>query len=102
MESKQKMAIAGSGLIAAGIGLSIVGAAMIVPAVFAWTIGLVEKGADGFTPGWRTRRKPWGPLRVHCIDPSPRRKKQASPRSNGVSPASKKGTAICGPLRWGQ
>lgn len=49
MESKQKMAIAGSGLIAAGIGLSIVGAAMIVPAVFAWTIGLVEKGADGLT-----------------------------------------------------
>jgi len=49
MESKQKMAIAGSGLIAAGIGLSIVGAAMIVPAVFAWTVRLVEKGADGLT-----------------------------------------------------
>lgn len=49
MESKQKMAIAGSGLIAAGIGLGIVGAALIVPAVFAWTARLVEKGADGFT-----------------------------------------------------
>jgi hypothetical protein len=49
MESKQKMAIAGSGLIAAGIGLSMVGAALIVPAVFAWTTRLVEKGADGFT-----------------------------------------------------
>jgi hypothetical protein len=47
MESKQKMAIAGSGLIAAGIGLGIVGVAMIVPAVFAWTARLVEKGADG-------------------------------------------------------
>ena len=49
MESKQKMAIAGSGLIAAGIGLGIVGAALIVPAVFAWTARLVEKGADGLT-----------------------------------------------------
>jgi hypothetical protein len=49
MESKQKMAIAGSGLIVAGIGLGIVGAALIVPAVFAWTGRLVEKGADGFT-----------------------------------------------------
>jgi hypothetical protein len=49
MESKQKMAIAGSGLIVAGIGLGIVGAALIVPAVFAWTARIVEKGADGFT-----------------------------------------------------
>jgi hypothetical protein len=49
MESKQKMAIAGSGLVAAGIGLSIVGLAMIVPAAVSWTARLVEKGADGFT-----------------------------------------------------
>ena len=49
MESNQKMAIAGSGLIAAGIGLGIVGAALIVPAVVAWTARIVEKGADGFT-----------------------------------------------------
>jgi hypothetical protein len=49
METKQKMAIAGSGLIAAGIGLSIVGAALIIPAVFEWTTGLVEKGADSLT-----------------------------------------------------
>ena len=49
MESKQKMAIAGSGLIAAGIGLSIIGAVLIVPAAVAWTTGLVEKAADGFT-----------------------------------------------------
>jgi hypothetical protein len=47
MESKQKMAIAGSGLVIAGIGLGIVGAALIVPAVFAWTVRLVEKSADG-------------------------------------------------------
>ena len=49
MESKQKMAIAGSGLIAAGIGLSMIGAVLIVPAAVAWTAGLVEKAADGFT-----------------------------------------------------
>ena len=49
MESKQKMAIAGSGLLVAGIGLGIVGAALIVPSVLAWTARLVEKGADGFT-----------------------------------------------------
>jgi hypothetical protein len=49
MESKQKMAIAGSGLIAAGIGLGIVGAALIVPAAVAWAVRLVERGVDGFT-----------------------------------------------------
>jgi hypothetical protein len=49
MESKQKMAIAGSGLIVAGIGLGIVGGALIVPAVFEWTTRLVEKGADGLS-----------------------------------------------------
>jgi hypothetical protein len=47
METKQKMAIAGAGLVAAGIGLGVVGTAMIAPAVFAWTARLVEKGADG-------------------------------------------------------
>jgi hypothetical protein len=49
MDPKQKMAIAGSGLVVAGIGLGIVGAALIVPAVFAWTARFLEKGADGFT-----------------------------------------------------
>ena len=49
METRQKMAIAGSGLVVAGIGLGIVGAALIVPAVFAWAVGLAEKGADSLT-----------------------------------------------------
>ena len=49
MDVKQKMAISGAGLIVAGIGLGIVGAALLVPAAFAWTTRLVEKGADGFT-----------------------------------------------------
>jgi hypothetical protein len=48
MESKNKMAVAGTGLIAAGIGLGIVGAAMIVPSVVAWATRIVEKGAEGF------------------------------------------------------
>ena len=49
METNQKMAIAGSGLIVASIGLGIIGCAMIVPAVFTWTTKLIEKGADGLT-----------------------------------------------------
>ena len=49
MEVKQKMAISGAGLIVAGMGLGIVGAALLVPAAFAWTTRLVEKGADSFT-----------------------------------------------------
>jgi len=48
METKQKMAISGAGLIIAGIGLGIVGTALLLPAAFAWTTRLVEKGADGF------------------------------------------------------
>jgi hypothetical protein len=48
METKQKMAIAGSGLVMVGIGLGIAGAALIVPAVLDWAAGLLEKGAEGF------------------------------------------------------
>jgi len=49
MENRQKMAVAGTGLVVAGIGLGIVGAALIVPALFEWTVRLVERGADGLT-----------------------------------------------------
>jgi hypothetical protein len=49
METRQKMAIAGTGLVVAGIGLGIVGAALIVPAVFSWTARLAEKSADRLT-----------------------------------------------------
>jgi len=49
METKRKMAIAGSGLLVAGVGLGMVGAALIMPAAFAWVARLVEKGADGLT-----------------------------------------------------
>ena len=47
MDKKNKMAIVGSGLVAAGIGLGIVGMGLIAPAVFAWTARLAEKGEDG-------------------------------------------------------
>jgi hypothetical protein len=46
MDNKQKMAIAGSGLVAAGIGLGIIGTAMIAPAAFALAAKLLEKGAE--------------------------------------------------------
>ena len=49
MDTKQKMAIVGSSLIVTSVGLGLVGAALLVPAAFAWTTRLVEKGADGFT-----------------------------------------------------
>ncbi len=43
------MVISAAGWIVAGIGLGIVAASLLVPAAFAWTTQLVEKGADGFT-----------------------------------------------------
>ena len=49
MDTKQKMAIVGSSLIVTGVGLGLVGAALLVPAAFEWTARLVEKGADGFS-----------------------------------------------------
>lgn len=48
MDEKQKMALTGTGLVAAGIGLSIVGVVLIAPAVFSWVAGLVEKGSEQF------------------------------------------------------
>jgi len=48
METKEKLAIAGAGLVVAGIGASVIGAALIAPVVFAWSTRLLEKGADGF------------------------------------------------------
>ncbi len=47
METRHKMAMTGSGLVVAGIGLGVIGAAMIAPAVFEWVVRLGEKGADG-------------------------------------------------------
>ena len=47
MEAKEKMAIAGSGLVVAGIGLGVLGAVMIIPCLVAWTARFMERGADG-------------------------------------------------------
>lgn len=44
MDAKQKMAITGTGLVAAGIGLSLLGVALIAPAVAGWAVRMVEKG----------------------------------------------------------
>lgn len=46
MKAEHKMAAVGSGLVAAGIGLSIVGAALIVPAVFASAARLLDSSAE--------------------------------------------------------
>lgn len=48
MDAKQKMAITGAGMVAAGLGLSIAGAALIAPAVFGWAAGFLEKCTERF------------------------------------------------------
>jgi hypothetical protein len=50
MEKTQRMAVAGSGLVVAGVGLGILGTALMIPAVFEWTVNMVEKGADSLGP----------------------------------------------------
>lgn len=47
MESKEKMAIVGSGLVVGGFGLGIVGLVMILPVVFAWTARVAGRSACG-------------------------------------------------------
>ena len=49
MDSNQKRAIVGSGLVAAGFGLGIVGAALIVPAVFDWGVRLIGRRTEGLS-----------------------------------------------------
>ncbi len=44
MDSRQKMAWTGTALIAAGVGMGVVGAALIAPATVAWVARMVEKG----------------------------------------------------------
>jgi len=46
LDKTQKMAIAGVGLIAAGAGLGLIGAALIAPAFLTWAANAVEKGTD--------------------------------------------------------
>ena len=48
MDTKQKMALTGTGLVAAGFGLGLLGAALIAPAVISWAANLVEKGSERF------------------------------------------------------
>jgi hypothetical protein len=62
MDSNQKMAIVGSGLVVTGIGLGIFGAALIVPAVAAWGGRLLERRADGITNKLQDATKTVGSL----------------------------------------
>ena len=50
MEKAQNMALAGSALVVAGMGLGTVGIVLIIPAVFQWTVKLIGKGADSLGP----------------------------------------------------
>jgi hypothetical protein len=50
METKQKMAFAGASMVAAGIGLSVAGVALMAPAVAEWTINAVQKGTERLRP----------------------------------------------------
>jgi hypothetical protein len=60
MTAKQKMAITGAGLVAVGVGLSALGAVLIVPAVLALTAGVVEKAAKRLTSGFEHASKTAG------------------------------------------
>ena len=60
MDSNQKKAIVGSGLVAAGFGLGLVGAAMIVPAVFDWAVWLVDKKTSGLSTKMESASKTIG------------------------------------------
>ena len=46
LNKTQKMAIAGVGLMAAGAGMGLIGAALIAPAFLTWSAKAVEKGTD--------------------------------------------------------
>jgi hypothetical protein len=48
MDAKQRMALTGTSLVAAGIGLSVVGVVMIAPAVFSWAATLVGRSSERF------------------------------------------------------
>lgn len=50
METKQKMACAGASMVAMGIGLSVVGAALMVPAFAEWTINAIQHGTERLMP----------------------------------------------------
>lgn len=46
MDGKQKMAVAGAGMVVAGSGLIFIGIAMMAPAIASWTGHLVQKSTD--------------------------------------------------------
>lgn len=46
MDSKQKMAVAGAGMVVAGSGLIVIGMAMMAPAIASLTGHLLQKSTD--------------------------------------------------------
>jgi len=45
MDGNRKAAVVGAGLVATGFGLGVIGAALIVPAVFDWTVRQLDRRA---------------------------------------------------------
>ncbi len=60
METKQKMAFAGASMVAVGIGLSLAGMALMVPAIAEWTINAVQKGTERLMPRLESASKAVG------------------------------------------
>lgn len=51
MDLRQKMGIAGVGLLATGIGLSVLGAALLAPVLAAWAERMVQHGTERLMHG---------------------------------------------------
>ena len=62
MDSKQKMACAGASMVAVGIGLSLVGTALMIPALAEWTIDAVQKGTERLKPRLESASKTMGTM----------------------------------------
>jgi hypothetical protein len=90
MENSQKMALAGSALVVAGMGLGIVGIVLIIPAVFQWTVKLVEKGANSLAPNSTMHPRRLARWSAPCIDLSTRRRKLELRRSGMHAPTEPK------------
>jgi hypothetical protein len=60
MDAKQRMAITGVGFVAAGVGVSLIGAALIAPAAIAWAMSAMEKGAERLGPNVERASKTLG------------------------------------------
>jgi hypothetical protein len=60
METKQKMALAGGSMVVAGMGLCLVGVALMAPAVAEWTVNAMQKGTERLMPRLESASKTMG------------------------------------------